>query len=95
MTEKYLTRPEAVKKYGLNDNRFQLAIRRAATNGLYKVIHRKRTRLYFRQDYLEVWLKENEAYMSAENLNSGIFRPRSSPKSIRSQKKQRPIKRSW
>lgn len=95
MTEKYLTRSEAVEKYGLKDSRFGLAIRRASQNGLYKVLHRKRTRLYFRQDYLEVWLKENEVYMTTENLNSSEFRPRSTPKPCGLRNPGKPRKRNW
>ena len=95
MTEKYLTRSEVIEKYKLNENRFTLAIRKAAENGLYKAIYRKRTRLFFRQDYIEKWLKENERYMTVDNLNSSEFRPRSSPKSIPTQNLQRHRKGCW
>lgn len=60
MSEKYLTTSEAVEKYKLNLSKVQLAIRFANKNGLYKCIFRKRTRLFFRQEYLEKWLQTND-----------------------------------
>lgn len=60
MTEKYITVQEAVKKYGLNLSKIQLAIVRANLNGLYKVIHRKRYKVFLRQDYFEKWLETND-----------------------------------
>lgn len=62
MSEKFITIADSVKKYNLNNSKFVLAIRRAAYNGLYKVIYRKRTRIYLRQDFLEEWLKENDVH---------------------------------
>jgi len=66
MSEKFLTVPEAIEKYGLNISKFQFALRKPSENGLYKVIYRKRNRVFLREDYLEKWLEENDV-RSASN----------------------------
>lgn len=71
MTEKYLTITEAVAKYNLNLSRMQFSVRQATKNGLYKVIYRKRSKIFLRQDYLENWLKLNRSYVCGESLKPG------------------------
>ncbi len=60
MTDKYISIAEATEKYKLNISKITLAVRKAAQNGLYKAVFRKRSRIYLHQSHLEKWLESND-----------------------------------
>jgi len=71
MTPDFITVSQAVSKYQLNPSKLQLAIKNCSLNGLYKALYRRRTRIFFREDFFERWLKENDCVSASLKVGRG------------------------